>query len=131
VSVAYAIDSPYLDLVLVVYVDGAMWRSFAVNASGTSVVRLGGIGPGNHTVRIAITDGVKSVELGSVVVSVPEPAAAQPPPLAVHPPAFPVAALAVSAGGLGAAVAVGYLFMRRRANSAKAAASKDEQTLER
>lgn len=79
-SVVFDIDSPYPDLVtVVVYLDGAAWRTFPAPAAGSTDLPLDGVLPGNHTLRFEVTDGVKAADAGMGTLTVEEPQE-QPPP---------------------------------------------------
>jgi uncharacterized protein (TIGR03790 family) len=118
-TVNYLVVSPYSTLEILVELDGTLVVRQAAGAEGTLRAVLPESAPGNHTLRVSVTDGTKSTVVETRAFEVQAPPAGGPPaPPTSEPTVEPapgmlvVAALAVVAAAAVAALAI--LVRRRR-----------------
>jgi uncharacterized protein (TIGR03790 family) len=126
----YSIITPYeTDLRLIIKIDGSAWKSLVVGTSGVRDLDLSELAPGNHSVIVEVTDGVKTTELGRLTLTIAEPA---PPPPTTGGNGGSTGGggslfllYAGVAGAVGAA-ALGFLFMRRRSAGDKSSPAEEK-----
>jgi len=114
----YSIITPYeADLRLIIKIDGSAWKSLVVGTSGVRDLDLSELAPGNHSVVVEVTDGVKTTELGRLTITIAEPAPAPPTPGGGGSGTISSSPMPMVLGvaSVGVAVAVlAWLLMRRR-----------------
>ncbi len=78
-TVNYLIGSPYSTLEIQVEVDGVLVLRQAVGPSGTLRAPLPELAPGNHTLRVSVSDGAKTTLVENRAFEVEAPPAIAPP----------------------------------------------------